>query len=177
MKSDIFQIMNFLKAQVDVVTSPSFLFYSKIVFIAVSVVLIIGIIILLIKNSWIKETYLEDAVEFSTSRPYGAQKTFKQWEKVTKRLGTGKEGEYRMAIVEADSLLEEALRGMEYKGERINDLLDQVDSKVLPSVDRIKAAHEFRNNIVHDPSYELTLNEAKTIIGVYEQAFRDLQMF
>lgn len=177
MKSDIFQIINFLKAQVDVVTSPNFLFYSKIVFIIISLGFVVGIIILLIKNSFIKDTYVEDFVEYSTYRPYGVQKAFKQWGKVVKRLETGKEGEYRMAIIEADSLLEGVLREMEYKGEKISDLLDQVDSKVLPSIDKIKAAHEFRNNIVHDPSYGLTLNEAKKIIGVYEQGFRDLQMF
>ncbi len=177
MENDILQLANFLRAQVEVVTSPSFLFYSKIIFIIISVGFVVGIIILLIKNSWIKDTYVEDFVEFSTYRPYGAQKTFKQWGKVIKRLETGKEGEYRMAIIEADSLLEEALRGIEYKGERISDLLNQVDSKVLPSIDRIKSAHEFRNKIVHNPSYELTLNETKKIISVYEQAFRDLQMF
>ncbi|MBU3942543.1 hypothetical protein KKA24_01015 [Patescibacteria group bacterium] len=177
MLNNIYQLSDFFMAQVDVVTSPSFILYSKIIFIIISVGFVVGIIILLIKNSFIEDTYMKNFVEFFTYRPYGAQKTFKQWGKVVKRLETGKEGEYRMAIIEADSLLDETLRGMEYKGEKINDLLDQVDSKVLPSIDRIKSAHEFRNNIVHDPSYELTLNEAKTIIGVYEQAFRDLQMF
>jgi len=177
MKDDIFQIASFLKAQVDVVTSPTFLFYLKIAFILIGVAFFVGIIILLIKNTWLKNAYTEDLVEFYTYRPYGVKKTFKKWEKIAKKLGGGKEGDYRMAIIEADTLLEETLRNMEYKGEKINDLLEQVDSKVLPHLDKIKSAHEFRNNIVHDPSYELTLDEAKIIIGVYEQTFRDLQMF
>ena len=177
MRDDIFQIVDFLKAQVNTVTSPSFVFYLKISFIAITVLLFLGIVYFLIKSTWLKNAYTEDAVEFYTYRPYGAQKSFKQWGKIVKKLESGKEGDYRMAIIEADALLGEALRGMEYKGEKINDLLEQVDKRVIPSLDKIKAAHEFRNNIVHDPSYELTLEETKTIIGVYEQTFRDLQMF
>ena len=177
MENDILWLGNFLRAQISIITSPDFLFYLKIAFFLIGVILVVGIIILFIKSSWFHDSYAEDFVEISTYRPYGAQKTFKQWEKIIKRLGTGKEGEFRMAIIEADSLLEEALRGMEYKGEKINDLLNQVDIKIIPNLDKIKSAHEFRNKIVHDPSYELTLNETKKIIGVYEQTFRDLQMF
>jgi len=177
MKNDIFQLVNFLKAQIGVVSSPDFLFYLKIGFLTISILFVVGVFILLFKNTWLKNKYIEDLVELYTFRPYGVQKTFKQWGKIAKRVEGGKEGDYRMAIIEADSLLIEVLKRMNYKGEKVNDLLDQVDSKVLPNVDRIKAAHEFRNNIVHDPSYDLSLDETKTVIGTYEQTFRDLQMF
>ena len=171
------QVANIFSTAISIIKSPTFLFYAEVVCLTVGAILLFFIILFLKKTKWLEYKMLENVIEIVTHRPYGVQKTFKQWSKITKRLEGGKETEYRMAIIEADSLLEDILRKMGYKGETLRSLLDQIDAKILPNLDDIWYAHELRNNIVHDSNYDLNIENAKKAMKIYEQAFRDLQLF
>lgn len=153
------------------------LLYIKTAFIIISWVLLAGIVVLLLLNSWLKRLFIEDAAEFATYRPFGAKETFKQWGKAEKRLETGKRDEYKLAVIEADSLLDSTLQKMGYQGETMGDRLKQLSSVILPNLDQVWEAHKIRNNIVHDPDYKLSLDEAKRVLGIYESALRDLEVF
>lgn len=170
-------IISFIKNILSFVLSPIFLSYLKFIFVILGLIFIGGIIILLLKNSWLKRRVLEDLVEFFIYRPFGVKKTFKQWAKVTKRLGTGREAECKLAVIEADSLLNDILKKIGYSGETIAEILKQLDSAILPNIEEVWQAHKIRNNIVHDPDYHFTLDEAQKTLGIYEQALRDLEMF
>lgn len=154
-----------------------FFLYLKIIFIALALIILGFIIVLLLKTTWLKRRFLEDWTEFFIYRPFGVKKTFKQWAKISKRLETAREAEYKLALIEADSLLNDNLTKIGYKGESIGEILKQLDSDILPNIDQVWEAHKTRNNVVHDPDYRLTLEEAKKVIAVYEQALRDLEMF
>ncbi len=162
------------------ITSPEIaeiIAISKIIFIILSLLFIIGIIFLLLKNSWLKFRFLEDFTEFFIYRPFGVKKTFKQWLKITKRLETGREADYKLALIEVDSLLDEILNKIGYKGESLGEKLKQLDPNTLPNLEQVWQAHKVRNNVVHDPDYSLTLEKAKNVMEIYEQALRDLEMF
>lgn len=162
------------------ITSPEIaeiLAISKIIFIILSLLFIVGIIFLLLKNSWLKFRFLEDFTEFFIYRPFGVKRTFKQWIKITKRLETGREADYKLALIEVDSLLDEILNKIGHKGESLGEKLKQLDSNALPNLEQVWQAHKVRNNVVHDPDYRLTLERAKNVMGIYEQALRDLEMF
>ncbi len=160
-----------------IITSSTFIFYLKVAFIAIGALFLFGIIFLLLKNSWLKRRFLEDWTEFLIYRPFGVKKTFKQWAKVLKRLETGKEADYKLAVIEADSLLNDILKKMGYKGETMAKILEQLDATILPSIEQIWKVHKIRNNVVHDPDYELSLEQARKILGIYEKTFRTLEMF
>lgn len=66
---------------------------------------------------------------------------------------------------------------MGYSGEAIGEKLKQLDSATLPNIEQVWKAHKIRNNIVHDPDYQLTLAEARKAIEVYEKVLRDLEVF
>ena len=159
------------------ITSPTFLFYLKIVFIVIGALFLLGVIFLLLKNTWLKRRFLEDWTEFLIYRPFGVKKTFKQWARVLKRLDTGKEPDYKLAVIEADGLLNDILKKMGYEGETMAKILEQLDATVLPNIEEIWKVHKIRNNIVHDPDYELNLEQARKILGIYEKSFRTLEMF
>ena len=159
------------------ITSPTFLFYLKVAFIVIGALFLFGIIFLLSRNSWLKRRFLEDWTEFFIYRPFGVKKTFKQWAKVLKRLETGKEADYKLAVIEADSLLNDILKKMGYKGETMAKILEQLDATILPNMEQIWKVHKIRNNVVHDPDYELSLEQARKILGIYEKTFRTLEMF
>ena len=159
------------------IISPTFIFYLKIAFIVIGALFLLSIIFLLLKNSWLKRRFLEDWTEFFIYRPFGVKKTFKQWAKVLKRLETGKEADYKLAVIEADGLLNDILKKMGYKGETMAKILEQLDSTVLPDIEQIWEVHKIRNKVVHDPDYELSLEQARKVLGIYEKSFRTLEMF
>ncbi len=149
----------------------------KILFIVFALVCLAGAIYFATKSSWLKYRIIQDLVEFFTYRPYGIRKIVKQWAKIMGRLETGLESEYKLAVIEADSLLDETLERMGYGGETLGERLKNITSDILPNLEQIWQAHKIRNNIVHDPDYRLNLDEARKALAIYEKAFTDLQAF
>jgi len=154
-----------------------FLLYLKIIFIVISLIFLLSIIILLLKTSWMRCRYLEGVTEFIAFRPFGVKETFKHWNKIIKRLETDREAEYKLAVIEADGLLDKVLKRMGYKGESFDQRLEQIDLSVLPNLEEVWKVHKTRNNIIHDPDYRLTLDQAKEMLEIYEKTLRDLEMF
>ena len=160
--------------------SPTFsgwLLILKILFIIVALILLGFIIFALAKTLWLKRMWIWDLVEFFSFRPYGVRKVVKAWAKITARLETGLESEYKLAVIEADSMLNDILKGMGFGGETLGERLERLTAATLPNLEQIWEAHKIRNNIVHDPDYRLTLDEARKVLGIYEQALRDLEAF
>lgn len=120
---------------------------------------------------------MQDMVEFLTYQSYGVKKIAKIWLKIKRRLEAGSESEYKLAVIEADSMLSDILEKMGFKGETLGNRLKQVTTDILPSIEETWEAHKIRNNIVHDPDYKLTLDQAQKALEIYEQALRDLQVF
>lgn len=160
--------------------SPTFsewLLILKTLFITVALILFGFIIFVLAKTSWLKRLIIWDLVEFFSFRPYGVRKVVKAWAKITSRLETGLEAEYKLAVIEADSILDNILKRIGFGGVTLGERLERLTVATLPNLKQILEAHKIRNNIVHDPDYRLTLDEARRMSGIYEQALRDLQAF
>jgi len=74
-------------------------------------------------------------------------------------------------------MLNDILKRMGFGGETLGERLEKLTAATLPNLEQIWEAHKIRNNIVHDPDYRLTLDEARKVLGIYEQALRDLEAF
>jgi len=159
--------------------SPDFsgwLLVLKIIFEVFGFIFLILIIFALFKTSWFSSFFGKNLFEFFTFRPYGTKKFAKKWLKIITRLETNSEAEYKLAILEADSLLEQALEQSSYKGENMEERLNSINEMILPNIKELKESHKIRNNIVYDPDYKLSLEEAKKFLSFYEKALRDLEM-
>ncbi|MDP2864606.1 MAG: hypothetical protein Q8N73_03070 [bacterium] len=156
---------------------PEILLSLKILCIVIFLFFLVIIFYSLRKSSWLINRFLQDTVEFLTYRPYGVKKIVKIWSKIKGRLESGSESEYKLAVIEADSILNDILERMGFKGETLGNRLKQVTTAILPSIEEVGEAHKIRNNIVHDPDYKLSLDQAQKALEIYEQALRDLQVF
>ena len=85
------------------------------------------------------------------------------------------ESEHKLAVIEADSMLDNILKRMGFGGESLGERLEKLTVASLPNIEDAKEAHKIRSNIIHDPAYKLSLDEAKRIIEIYEKALTDLQ--
>lgn len=137
-------------------------------------VLIIDIVLLLILRDvgWHMRVGLKGA-----DIPLASKKRLKrQWGSIQKRLQSGNVAQYKLAIIEADSIAEEMLGGIGYKGANMTEKLEQVGTAHLDDhLEALKNAHEIRNRIVHETDFEMDQRLAIAIVGVYENFLKYLE--
>ena len=97
-----------------------------------------------------------------------------RWKKVTDLIGSANENDWKQAILEADTMLDDILTGLGYQGESIGEKLKRVQSGDFKSLDDAWEAHKIRNQIAHDGSaFQLTHHEANQTIGRYRRVFEE----
>lgn len=83
-------------------------------------------------------------------------------------------GDWKLAVIEADTLLEDMMQKMSFKGEGVGEMLRSANQETFPRLTQAWEVHVIRNRIAHEgTSFELPHHEAKRVIAIYEQIFRD----
>ena len=100
--------------------------------------------------------------------------TAKRWERILSHAHSDKEGDWRLAILEADILLSEMVTGMGYHGDSLGEKLKGAEKSDFTSIDKAWEAHAVRNKVAHEGSaFALTEREASRVITLYEEVFRE----
>jgi len=153
------------------------LFLVKVVFIFFSVIFFVAVIFLLINSTYLKYQSWQEITEFFSWKAFGLRKITKRWEKIQKRIETGSESEYKLAIIEADDFLNEVLEKRGYPGKTFEERVEQVEKIQLPNSEEVLEVHKTRNSIVYDPDYKLDLDQAKKILEIYEKSIKNIEAF
>ncbi|HBP01344.1 MAG: hypothetical protein UY41_C0013G0025 [Candidatus Moranbacteria bacterium GW2011_GWE1_49_15] len=99
----------------------------------------------------------------------------KRWEKVKDRLKTDSVSQYKVAILEADSIADEILGKIGHQGANMTERLEQLKPGQLDYQEELMGAHQIRNKIVHDESFVVDRKLAEETVGVYEKFLRYLE--
>ena len=103
-----------------------------------------------------------------------APATNPKWTKVLSHLNSVSEGDWRLAIIEADIILGDMLEKMGYVGDGIGEKLKKVEKSDFATIDNAWEAHKIRNVIAHEGSdYELSQREARRVIDLYRSVFEE----
>ncbi|MDZ4231740.1 MAG: hypothetical protein U1C72_00630 [Candidatus Pacearchaeota archaeon] len=164
--------MAFLQTQ----TVQTIILILKILSLTSALGMLAFIIFIILRTQWIRFRILFDLNEFFTFRPYGVRRVTKAWEKLQGRLGSANESEYKLAVIEADRMLDQTLERLNIQGENLQERLAVTTAVVVPNIQEVTEATQIRNNIVHDPDYRLSLAEARKALSAYEEAFRQLDL-
>ena len=78
-----------------------------------------------------------------------------------------------LAVIEADKLLDEALKRRRFSGKTMGERLVAAQ-RTLADNDAVWYAHKLRNRLVHEPGTRLKESEAKAALAGFRQALRDL---
>jgi len=154
---------------------PEIILVLRILFFIFSFFLFFCVIYFLLKTDWLKRIFFQDLIEFLTFQALGTRKVIKAWLRIQKRVEKETESEAKLAIIEAEDLLNEVLKKMGYEGESLGERLKQL-KETLPNLAEISEAHKICSNIIHDPTYRLNLAEAERILKIYEKALVDLEV-
>lgn len=98
-----------------------------------------------------------------------------RWQGVLAHVNAETENDWRQAVLEADSMLDDAITSRGYTGEGLGEKLKQVQRSDINSIDDAWEAHKLRNKIAHEGSnFQLTQREARRAIGQFERVFKEL---
>src|SRR3989344_5887220 len=82
--------------------------------------------------------------------------------------------DWKLAIIESDSMLLDLMEQMGFKGENLGEKLKNADQESFPSLTRAWEVHTIRNRIAHEGlAFEVSNFEAKRVVAIYEQIFRE----
>jgi len=97
-----------------------------------------------------------------------------RWSSVLTYLFSQSSGDWKLAIMEADSMLDSLMDQLGFKGENLGEKLKGADRDHFRSLTSAWEVHTIRNRIAHEGlSFEISQHEAKRIISLYEQIFRE----
>ena len=146
-------------------------FFSVVKFILgiYAVVLLADIILLLIQRGLsgdIRETLLGMNVpaELVTRK----SKLRKKWKKIRERIEVGTQESWKIAIIEADEVIDDLLDRMGYLGENMGERLANMTSQQVENVEELKRAHEMKNRIIHEENLELTKEQVGETMRHFE---------
>jgi len=161
------------------VFGPDFYFWAWFIwyiFLALSVILLIGIINFSLK--------LERLIRKENEKIFGKKidiipdvetKKNEQWELVVKHVESPSQNDWKLAIIEADKMLEGVINRIlpGYENLSIGEKLKKIESSDFLSINEAWEAHKVRNRIAHESAYEITEREAKLVIGMYKKVFEE----
>ncbi|MEK9180541.1 MAG: hypothetical protein AAB897_03970 [Patescibacteria group bacterium] len=102
------------------------------------------------------------------------KRSIKAWSNVKRHFFDGDDNSLKIAIIEADNLLDEALKLAGLRGQTLGDKLKGATEANLPNLEDIWEAHKLRNRIAHESQLRLNRDTAEKALVIYEQAFKDL---
>lgn len=122
----------------------------------------------------IENEHLREAEE-AWAHTYGGQTSKNsKWDSIQKHITSDSPTDWRLAIIDADILLDEALTNAGYVGATIGDKLKTVNVTSFQSVQDAWDAHKVRNDIAHaGTDFVLTKRLAQETIVKYERVFRE----
>ncbi len=105
------------------------------------------------------------------------EKAFRdRWINVLKVASQGTPEALKVAIIDADKLADDSLKQLGIIGETMADRIEEITSDEVASIDRLLSAHRVRNDLVHNPGFEISKHKAKNLLEDYEAFFKDIDL-
>ena len=98
-----------------------------------------------------------------------------RWKYILTLVESPNESDWRISIIEADSLLEETLKERGLAGNTMAELLEEAKLNGYSAMQSAWDGHIVRNKIAHDGlDYQVTQVEARRVIKLYQNVFEGL---
>ena len=98
-----------------------------------------------------------------------------KWKSVQLFTESENQSDWKIAIIEADKMLDDALQTSGAGGENLGDRLKNFDPKTTVWLDDAWDAHKVRNRIAHESDFEITKYETRKAVSKYEHALREMR--
>ena len=153
----------------------SSLVWFQVISMIISGLLLSWIVYFMIKSNFFGKK-VEDYMDVHGIGNLTKRKSLKGWEQIKKRISTSVQQEWKIAVLEADTILNEILKMAGYLGISLDKKLDILTKENLSNLEEIKKAHLLSNQIMRDPSMELKKEDAIIALKSFKRAFIELTL-
>lgn len=97
-----------------------------------------------------------------------------RWNTIGKHINSDNPNDWKQAIIDADTILDDVLTKLGYQGDSVGEKLKRAEPADFATVKEAWEAHRARNEIAHSgSSFNLNHHEAKRIFQLYKKVFEE----
>lgn len=150
-------------------------FAARWIFIVLDVILLVFFVYVFIRALEYRPDFVFDPRSKKRSRSSVRDpKLQERWQVILKKAESNPPQSLTLAIVEADSFVDDILKKMDLGGEHMADRLEKLDRRDLKTVERLWQAHRIRNDLVHTPGFTIPSADAKSVLEDYEKFLKEI---
>lgn len=168
-------LLSFLKGKVDMSQIQNLFLSIQSILAVVGVIFLAGVFWVTLK---IREIHHKEHEKYEPVHVEEIEAKAKliQWQVVLDHVNSESPAEWKLAILEADSMLDEILDFEGYQGESVGEKLKSMDPGDLPSYSDAWEAHKVRNQIAHEGAATMDFSKkiARDTITKFGKVFKDL---
>jgi hypothetical protein len=101
------------------------------------------------------------------------KETKEKWAEIEKLIKNDSGLSWRLAVIEADKLMDSALKEARMRGETMGERLRFAASK-YPKIRKVWEAHILRNNLVHERDHEISRRDAERALELFKDGLKML---
>lgn len=150
-----------------------YLLYFYILGFFVSLYFVVMIAYYMAKTNYVKMR-VDDVVDTFRARTLARRRVLRAWKKIKERLRTQDEAQCKLALVEADRLLNDIFVMAGLPGRNLDERLAMMDPAQVSNYQEVVAAHRIAMRAFSDTAFSLTPSEADAVILIYKRAFQEL---
>lgn len=106
-------------------------------------------------------------------KPLAVDKYRVRWMSIEHSLIKDQPVTYHMAILNADKLVEQALKDRGFAGQTMGERLKSAKAQ-FTRLDALWTAHKLRNQVAHEPDVKISYDQARRALAGFKRALKDL---
>lgn len=135
---------------------------------------LLGFVYILIRVSYL-DMKTEEFMNLLGAGELSKRRSLKGWKQIQKRLLSEDSQQWKIAILEADKILDEILKMSGYLG-KMDEKLNLITSAQLNNIEDVKIAHKICNQIIQEPAFEINQELATQTLNTYKKSFLELKL-
>ena len=151
-------------------------FFIKDVVIVLDVALIFGFVWVFIKALEYRPKFFFDPKPSRKKEILKDPEILKRWKLVLERSASSPPQSFTLAIIEADKFVDDILKKLGFKGEHMADRLERLGSHDLRTLDKLWRVHKIRNELVHNPDFNISAVDSKEVLDAYEAFLKEIEV-
>lgn len=149
------------------------LYIFEILSLIISAALIWGIIFTAGQSNFF-EKRIEDWMDYLGRGDVGKRRQLRVWKAILRRMKTANPTDWKLAIMEADRILDDMIRAAGYRALSTEERFKQIPPTFVANFDDVQAAHKTRNRCAQEPDFVITKEEAILALRIYKKAFQEI---
>jgi hypothetical protein len=145
----------------------------EVLSILISAAFIIAIVVIIVKTGWLSSR-VDRMRHVVLKADMPKRRVESAWKKTQTHFFAGDDNDLKIAIMQADNLLEDALRSAGVRGTNLGDRLKNLKKGEMPNLEQIWQAHKLRNQIAHEADFTIKRDLAERTLGIYGEALQNL---